>query len=364
MRFCRAMLLLCVMHVRPWCHSSQMEMDTAYPAHSASGGFGVCLMDGECANHQELGVPRQLKRHDDSALAYRLWDIGKNAAACLARARHWHLHCGNSRALRITATFTPTGDQHTFPVTLHHGAHTGSAEWVMLLHVTDGFIDFLENFLAHYKKIGNWSERHVLKVVLSSEAGARYIRSAYGDVVEIAVAEGSPVGRQPLGFNDKGFTNVVPQRPSLIRNELLADRNVLYLDVEVVLLADPFASLPKGFDIWTSMDHSHVHCTGILAMQASQHVIDFLDEWERAIARTQKSETIGNQEAFNLAIRAHGDQPQLVVFKLSERLFPPGSTFFAAHFAQVRHALYFGACLPVLTCAHLPGTRPCCGRAQ
>ena len=41
-RFCRAMLFLCVMHVRTWCHSSQMELDTAYPAHSASGGFGVC----------------------------------------------------------------------------------------------------------------------------------------------------------------------------------------------------------------------------------------------------------------------------------------------------------------------------------
>jgi hypothetical protein len=334
-RACRAILLLCAMHVQPWCYSSQVEMDEEYPAPSATGSFGMCLMDGECANHQELGVPRHLKRHDDSALAYRLWDVGQNAAACLARARQWHVYCGNSRALRITATFVPTEDQWTFPE-LYHGAHTGSVEWVMLLHVTDGYMDFFENFLAHYKKIGNWSQKHVLKVVLSSEAAARYVSSAYGDMVEIAVAEGSPVGRQPLGYNDKGFTNVVSQRPSLIRNELLADRNVLYIDVDVVLLADPFASLPKGYDIWTSMDHSHVHCTGILAMQASHHVIDLLDEWEKTIAQTKKSETvIGNQEAFNLAIRAHGGQLDLVVFKLSEQLFPPGSTFFAANFAQV-----------------------------
>jgi len=47
------------------------------------------------------------------------------------------------------------------------------------------------------------------------------------------------------------------------------DRNVLYMDVDVVLQADPFASLPAGFDIWTSMDHSFVHCTGIMALRST-----------------------------------------------------------------------------------------------
>ena len=53
------------------------------------------------------------------------------------------------------------------------------------------------------------------------------------------------------------------------------------MDVDTVLQGDPFASLPKeGYDIITSMDHSFVHCTGILAMPTSARNMDFLADWE------------------------------------------------------------------------------------
>ena len=65
-------------------------------------------------------------------------------------------------------------------------------------------------------------------------------------------------------ISPQAFTSIVEQRASLIKKELVADRNVLYLDVDVVLLSDPFVWLEPGFDIWASLDHPHVFCTGAL----------------------------------------------------------------------------------------------------
>ena len=143
-------------------------------------------------------------------------------------------------------------------------------EWVLLLHVTDGYMDFLHNFLAWYTEIEHWSVQHAVKVVVSSNAAAQDIASAYG-ALKLEVVVGSHFGQRPLGYNDKAFTSLVQQRPSLILEELLADRNVLYLDVDVVLLADPFPSLTHGYDIWTAMDHPHVHCTGAHSTGAYVH---------------------------------------------------------------------------------------------
>jgi hypothetical protein len=68
--------------------------------------------------------------------------------------------------------------------------------------------------------------------------------------------------RRTLYLSPQAFTSIVEQRASLIRQELLAERNVLYLDVDVVLMSDPLAWLEPGYDIWASLDHPHVFCTG------------------------------------------------------------------------------------------------------
>ena len=166
----------------------------------------------------------------------------------------------------------------------------------MLLHVTDGYMDFLENFLAHHQRIGRWSVEHVVKVVVSSKAAARTLKASHGDTIEVSL--GSDFGQRSYGFDDEGFTSVVQERVALIRQELLADRNVFYLDVDTVLLADPFPYLLPGYDIWTSMDHPGVHCTGVLALLAVTRSLDILDDWEATISqmRSGTSPIIGNQE--------------------------------------------------------------------
>ena len=143
----------------------------------------VCLVDGECWSGESQGVSNPLVRHDDSDFAYRHWNVGKNSAACLSRARQWHLFCKNPTTSPITATFVPTADQETFP---SPGGGTNSTmdgqspfDWVILLHATDGYLDFLENFLQHYTQIETWSIKHAVKVVVSSRAAKQYIRATY-----------------------------------------------------------------------------------------------------------------------------------------------------------------------------------------
>ena len=255
----------------------------------------VCVFDGECSQHLRLQVPRVLVRHDDSDLAYRHWGVGESEAACLSRARQWHVFCGNAESSPMTATFVPSSRRSTFPGA-RNDVTARSKAWVMLLHVTDGYMDFLENFLAHHQRIGQWSVEHVVKVVVSSKAAARTLKDRYGDMIEVSL--GSDFGKQAFGFDDEGFTSVVQERISLIRQELLADRNVFYFDVDTVLLADPFPYLLPGYDIWTSMDHPAVHCTGVLAMLAVARSLDVLDDWEATMSETRRetSPVIGNQE--------------------------------------------------------------------
>ena len=72
--------------------------------------------------------------------------------------------------------------------------------------------------------------------------------------------------------------------------DIHTDTAVLYMDVDMVLQADPWAALPKeGYDIITSMDHSFVHCTGFMAMRTTQRNMDFLSEWEQRIEHSQRS---------------------------------------------------------------------------
>jgi len=295
----------------------------------------LCVIHGDCFKY-----PNYNGLHDDSHFAYVQWGVGSDMGRCLSRAREWHIYCNNSRARPVTATFVPTHDQYTFPESHPHTGR-GGQEWIMLLHVTDAYMDFFDNFWNHYLKIENWSVQHVVKVVVASQSSAEYIQSRYGSRIQVEV--GSYFGLKAHGYNDRSFTNIVRQRPSLIRRHLLADRNVLYMDVDVVLQADPFASLPAGYDIWTSMDHSFVHCTGIMALRSTARVIDFLEDWDRQMLPPHHSHTeakgkavepredlgIGNQKAFNQLMQAQ-ENDDLNIFKLPQALFPPGNMYFSA----------------------------------
>ena len=95
---------------------------------------------------------------------------------------------------------------------------------MLLLHVTDGYIDFFENFYQSYLKISLFSTPHTLKVVVASRKAEHYIREHCGQAVEVAL--GQEFGGQAFSFNDKGFTAVAQQRPALIRQEFVTfDRN-------------------------------------------------------------------------------------------------------------------------------------------
>ena len=300
----------------------------------------LCLIDGQCLQHGALrDIPGHLVRHDDSDLAYRALGVGSREASCLARARQWHLYCGNTPAEPMTATFTPTSATNTFPDV--DAAEDVQLEWVMMLHVNDGYLDFFDNFWRHYLRIQHWTVEHIIKVYVSSDKAASYVRQVCGDKVQVGRA--SDAGQQAFGFFDKGFPSLVQQRPSLILQELAEGRNLLYLDVDIVLLEDPFVHLTAGYDIWTSMDHENVprekalgtqHCTGVMAFRAVPHVMTFVDSWDSYMQERQ-ARIWGNQQAFNDLVRSEQSQ-WLMIMQLPQWSFPPGSLYFDQTFATQR----------------------------
>ena len=79
----------------------------------------------------------------------------------------------------MTATFVPTSATATFPTA--DTADGMQMKWVMLLHVTDAYLDFFDNFWRHYLRIKEWTVEHTVKVVVGSDTTASYIHSMYGD---------------------------------------------------------------------------------------------------------------------------------------------------------------------------------------
>jgi hypothetical protein len=201
-------------------------------------GRNLCLIDGECFNSMS-NVPRYLAQHDDSNFTYDSRLVDSQEAACLARAQFWHQFCRNSPSSPMTASFVPTAASLTFP-----HADAASPKWVILLHVTDGYLDFFDNFWRHYTRIKEWTVAHVVKLIVGSDATASYIRRMYGDKIEIGTS--TDFGAQAFGFFEHGFTPVVQERAELILRELVTGRNVLYLDIDIALLADPFPFLTPG----------------------------------------------------------------------------------------------------------------------
>ena len=188
--------------------------------------------------------------------------------------------------------------------------------------------------------IENWKVPHVVKVVVASEATKRYLHEVYGDRLEVEAGanNNNDDGQHAFGFFDKGFNAVVHERPSLIAKELMAGRNVLYLDVDLVLRTDPFAHLTDGYQMWTAMDHEGVsrgraksthHCTAVLAMLATPRVIQFVLDWEEHM--THGNYTFSDQTAFNEVIQS-SENTDINVLELSELLFPPGSVYFSPEF--------------------------------
>jgi rhamnogalacturonan II specific xylosyltransferase len=224
-------------------------------------------------------------------------------------------------------------------------AEESEEKWVMIVNVNDGYLDFFDNFWRHYLRITEWTVEHPVRVVCTSVAAASHIHRMYGDKIEVAFSS-SDVGAQTFGFFDKGFSAVVQERPALIPRELAAGRNVLYLDVDIVLLADPWPHLKPGYDIWTSMDHEATrsqalgteHCTGIMALVAVPRVMRLIADWETRMC-DESNENPGrfnsNQKAFHQAI-GFPQNSDLVVMMLPEPFLPPGSVYFTPEFMPNR----------------------------
>jgi len=299
--------------------SAELGTETACAEARTQGRSAVCIIDGTCAKYSEW-----TGQHDDSDFAYAHLGVGKTAVHCLARAREWFLYCENPPSLPITAKFVPTGDEAVHPDVRQTLSHAEKAPWVMLLHVTDGFLDFLDNFLLHYRKIPEWSVKHEVKVIVTSQAAAHYISSTYGDALEVSV--GRRFGKHAHGFLETGFCNVVHERINIILDELERGNNVLYIDIDTVLLKDPFPHLLPGYDVGTIMDHSFVHCTGFMAFMPTRRAFDLLSEWKQLLLEAGQQSV--NQEIFNELIRAD-DNVDLGIYKLSMEKFPPGNVYFS-----------------------------------
>jgi rhamnogalacturonan II specific xylosyltransferase len=67
-------------------------------------------------------------------------------------------------------------------------------------------------------------------------------------------------------YGSKEFCKLVSQRPAHILRHLTKGVNILYSDIDMVWLQNPFPYFKGDFDIWLELDSINNYCTGLMAI--------------------------------------------------------------------------------------------------
>jgi len=169
-----------------------------------------------------------------------------------------------------------------------------------------------------YDKYAGSSKMRVKK---AWEAGTRF------QDIELTQSDKFVIG-QP------GFNELVSRRPSILLQELYAGGpNVLYMDLDVLLLQDPRSLFIGDYDFWAAeaknrAQKSSPHWvlnSGFLALRPMPSTIECLTRWKNKLQESQVAVT--NQGPLNEVVTQMETERRLRVKLLLSRVFPVGKMY-------------------------------------
>eukprot|EP00808_Paulinella_micropora_P021660 g38875.t1 len=198
---------------------------------------------------------------------------------------------------------------------------------IVLISVSNHYLDFLPTWHWHISRaVAGWRDS-IVTAVAEDDAAESVLRDKYGFYVERGnLAEGVlNVSHSDLEFRSVGFKELTANRPLYIARHL-AQRDVLYVDVDVAIFRNPFEELLAGknldCDIMTQADAPGEACTGFMFFRKNPNTVDFVASW--AALLLQHPGSMYDQEAFNLVAR--NNSVRVCLFRRDE--FMPGYMYF------------------------------------
>ena len=180
--------------------------------------------------------------------------------------------------------------------------------WIILLTVNNGFFDFFENWMAHYNRLG---------VAQRDEVGIVIV--AYDDVVlekiryyenlpprTIVVSSEASVhtsNSTDFTYGSFEFKKLMANRANIILGQLYKGSSVILIDLDIVLLKDPFPYLiepiDRGeYDMLIQFDrdwqhspkaarlaHRDTYCAGLFAAAHNPRILSFMEDWQHELSK-------------------------------------------------------------------------------
>ncbi|KAK1275255.1 hypothetical protein QJS04_geneDACA011152 [Acorus gramineus] len=221
-------------------------------------------------------------------------------------------------------------------------AFVGKNGTVIVCAVSQPYLPFLNNWLISVARRG-----HHEKVLVIAEDYAtlyRVNRKWPGHAVLVPPA---PDAQTAHKFGSQGFFNFTSRRPRHLLNILELGYNVMYNDVDMVWVADPFPYLKGNHDVYFTddmaavkpLDHPHdlpppgkkgrtYICSCMIFLRPTDGAKLVMKKWieelkDQPWSKTKKS---NDQPAFNWALNKTADQVDL--YLLPQAAFPSGGLYF------------------------------------
>ncbi|TVU19208.1 hypothetical protein EJB05_35346, partial [Eragrostis curvula] len=213
---------------------------------------------------------------------------------------------------------------------------------VLLAAVSGPYLPFLSNWLISVRRAGRADQ--VLVIAEDYETLERINAAWPGHAVLVPPA---PDAQAAHKFGSQGFFNFTSRRPRHLLQILELGYSVMYNDVDMVWLADPFPYLVGDHDVYfmddmtpvKPLDHSHelpppgkkgrtYICSCMIFLRPTEGAKLLLRKWieemkEQPWSKLRKS---NDQPAFNWALNKTAGQVD--VYLLPQSAFPTGGLYF------------------------------------
>ncbi|XP_072032595.1 uncharacterized protein [Amphiura filiformis] len=206
---------------------------------------------------------------------------------------------------------------------------SGPANTVVLTTVNAAFVNIAENWLASIRKTGIWpdisiiAEDNVAYELLKKRNDIRVLLNQYKTSHDLPIQ--SPLHRK--------FVN---QRPTHIKKFLQRGLNVLFNDVDIVWIDDPFPYFDGNYDIYLEKDHhdkKNVLSTGFVYYRATNPSLLLIKE---LVNRIDKNNNNTSEQILLTDIINENIIPKLKVKMLDASKFPNGILNYYLDFAEWR----------------------------
>ncbi|CAG7881802.1 unnamed protein product, partial [Brassica rapa] len=211
---------------------------------------------------------------------------------------------------------------------------------VIICAVSYPFLPFLNNWLI---SVSRQKHQHKVLVIAEDYATLYKVNKKWpGHAVLIPPALDSQTAHK---FGSPGFFNFTSRRPQHLLQLLELGYNVMYNDVDMVWLQDPFQYLEGSHDAYFTDDrttikplnHSHALptpdrngvtyiCSCMIFLRPTNGAKLLMKQWIKELQSGSKAYEGNDQPAFNWALNKTAHQVDL--YLLSQAAFPTGGLYF------------------------------------